>query len=191
MSEREKMIRGELYNAIDPKLILDRYKANRICCKYNKKVFREFDLRNKMMKKLINTEGNFLIKPPFFCDYGYNIYLGKDVMLNYGCTLLDVCPIKIGSHAFIGPNTQLYTACHGIDAEERINNVEFGKPITIGDNVWIGGGTIVLPGVTIGNNSIIGAGSVVSKNIPDNVIAVGNPCKVLREITVEDKMLKK
>ncbi|MFV0395414.1 MAG: sugar O-acetyltransferase [Coprobacillaceae bacterium] len=181
MNEREKMISGEVYNPVHPKLVLDRDKASRICTKYNKKTFHEINMRNRLLKKLIHTKGNFWVKPPFYCDYGYNIYLGKDVMLNYGCVLLDVCPITIGDHSLIGPYTQLYTACHSLDANERKKNMDFGKPITIGDNVWIGGNCIILPGITIGDNTVIGAGSIVTKDIPSNVIALGNPCKVIKD----------
>ena len=181
MSEKEKMIRGEIYNAADPQLVLERFKANRICSSYNKKALNEINMRSRRMRKLLHTEGNFWIKPPFFCDYGYNIYLGKNVMMNYGCVLLDVCPIKIGEHTLIGPGTHIYTAAHALDAKEREQDVEFGKPVTIGRNVWIGGHCTVLPGITIGDNTIIGAGSVVTKNIPANVIAAGNPCRIIRE----------
>lgn len=181
MSEKEKMIRGEVYNAADPKLVLERAKANRICARYNKKALNEINMRSRRMRKLLHTEGNFWIKPPFYCDYGYNIYLGKNVLINYGCVLLDVCPIKIGEHTLIGPGTHIYTAMHALDAKEREQDVEFGKPVTIGRNVWIGGHCTILPGITIGDNTIIGAGSVVTKNMPANVIAAGNPCRIIRE----------
>ena len=175
MTEKEKMINGFIYNPVSPQLVLDRDKASRILTKYNKKVFHEVNMRNRMIKKLMNTSGYFWIKPPFFCDYGYNIYLGKEVMVNFNCVFLDVCPIIIGDYTLIGPNTQIYTACHSLDYKERQENKEFGKPVRIGDHVWIGGNVTILPGVSIGDHSIIGAGSVVTKDIPANVIAVGNP----------------
>ncbi|WP_270640100.1 sugar O-acetyltransferase [Longibaculum muris] len=177
----EKMINGFIYNPVSPQLVLDRDKASRILTKYNKKVFHEVNMRNRMIKKLMNTSGYFWIKPPFFCDYGYNIYLGKEVMVNFNCVFLDVCPIIIGDYTLIGPNTQIYTACHSLDYKERQENKEFGKPVRIGDHVWIGGNVTILPGVSIGDHSIIGAGSVVTKDIPANVIAVGNPCKVIKD----------
>ena len=175
------MINGFIYNPVSPQLVLDRDKASRILTKYNKKVFHEVNMRNRMIKKLMNTSGYFWIKPPFFCDYGYNIYLGKEVMVNFNCVFLDVCPIIIGDYTLIGPNTQIYTACHSLDYKERQENKEFGKPVRIGDHVWIGGNVTILPGVSIGDHSIIGAGSVVTKDIPANVIAVGNPCKVIKD----------
>ena len=181
MTEKEKMINGFIYNPVSPQLVLDRDKASRILTKYNKKVFHEVNMRNRMIKKLMNTSGYFWIKPPFFCDCGYNIYLGKEVMVNFNCVFLDVCPIIIGDYTLIGPNTQIYTACHSLDYKERQENKEFGKPVRIGDHVWIGGNVTILPGVSIGDHSIIGAGSVVTKDIPANVIAVGNPCKVIKD----------
>ena len=181
MTEKEKMINGFIYNPVSPQLVLDRDKASRILTKYNKKVFHEVNMRNRMIKKLMNTSGYFWIKPTFFCDYGYNIYLGKEVMVNFNCVFLDVCPIIIGDYTLIGPNTQIYTVCHSLDYKERQENKEFGKPVRIGDHVWIGGNVTILPGVSIGDHSIIGAGSVVTKDIPANVIAVGNPCKVIKD----------
>ena len=177
-TEKEKMISGEKYNPANPKLVFERARANRICTKYNKKNFHEINMRSRLMRKLIHTQGNFWIKPPFFCDYGYNIYLEKDVMLNYNCVILDVCPVKIGEHTFIGPNTHIYTACHSLDPIERASDIEFGKPVTIGKNVWIGGNCTILPGVIIGDHAVIGAGSVVTKNVPANTVVVGNPAKI-------------
>lgn len=187
MNEKEKMIAGMNYNPLDPQLILLRDRASRLCHRYNKKTFHEVNLRSRLLRKLLRTEGNFWVKPPFYCDYGFNITLGNDVMLNYGCVLLDVCPITIGDKTLIGPNVQLLTACHSLDSKLREQDVEFGKPITIGRNVWIGGGAIVCPGVTIGDNTVIGAGSVVTKSMPANVIAYGNPCRVHRRIDFDQK----
>lgn len=185
MTEKEKMIKGLVYNPVSPQLVLDRDRASRILTKYNYKTFHEVNLRNRLMKKLINTSGNFWIKPPFFCDYGYNIQIGKDVMINFNCIFLDVCPIIIGDYTLIGPNTQIYTACHSLDYKERRENIEFGKPVSIGKNVWIGGSVVILPGVTIGDNAVIGAGSVVTKDVPANSIAIGNPCRIIRKTNEE------
>lgn len=185
MTEKEKMINGMLYNPTNPRIVLDHARANRICTKYNKRTFNEINMRSRLMKKLLNTKGNFWINPPFHCDYGYNITIGKNVMLNYDCIILDVCPVIIGDFTMIGPSTHIYTACHSLNPEERKNFIEFGKPVTIGENVWIGGHCTILPGITIGKNFVIGAGSVVTKDIPENVVAVGNPCKVIRVINEE------
>lgn len=182
MKEKTKMIAGERYNPLDPQLIVLRDRASRICHRYNKKVFHEINLRNRLLRKLVNTTGNFWVKPPFYCDYGFNITLGSDVMLNYGCVLLDVCPITIGDKTLISPQVQLVTACHALEPELREKNVEWGKPITIGRNVWIGAGAILCPGVTVGDNTVIGAGSVVTRSLPENVVAVVNPCRILRQL---------
>lgn len=182
MTEKQKMINGLQYNPTHPQLVLERAKTNRICTRYNKKAFHEINMRSRLLRKIIHTKGNFWIKPPFYCDYGYNIYIGKNVMLNYNCVILDVCPVKIGDYTLIGPGTHIYTACHSLDARERQDDIEFGKPVTIGDHVWIGGHCCILPGVTIGNNAIIGAGSVVTKDIPENVVAAGNPCRIIRSL---------
>lgn len=186
MNEKDKMIKGLVYDPISLQLVLDRDRASRILTKYNYKTFHEIYMRNKLMRKLIQTSGNFWVKPPFFCDYGYNIQIGKDVMINFNCVFLDVCSITIGDHTLIGPNTQIYTACHSLDYKERQENIEFGKSVSIGKNVWIGGSVVVLPRVTIGDNAVIGAGSVVTKNVPANSIAVGNPCRMIRKTNEEN-----
>ena len=177
MSEKSRMLNGESYHAADPKLVWERDRAARVLHTYNKRTFHEIDRHNRLLRKLLHTEGNFWIKPPFHCDYGYNIYIGNNVMLNYGCVLLDVNPIVIGEDTLIGPNTQIYTAYHAMDSIERKNGVEFGKPVHIGKNVWIGGSTVILPGVTIGDHAVIGAGSVVTHDIEANTVAYGNPCR--------------
>lgn len=187
MSEKSKMIAGEKYNPADPRLVLERARANRICTKYNKRSFNEINMYSRLLRKLINTKGRFWIKPPFYCDYGYNITIGENVMLNYGCVILDVCPVSIGDHTLIGPNTHIYTACHSLNTQERLDDVEFGKAVTIGKNVWIGGNCCILPGVSIGDNTVIGAGSIVTKDIPENVIAAGNPCRIIREADQENE----
>ncbi len=186
MKEKEKMIRGENYDPADPQLVLERYRANRICMRYNRKALNEIHCRHHLLKRLLKTQGRFWIKPPFYCDYGYNIELGKEVVLNYGVTILDVCLVKIGDHTLIGPQVQIYTACHPIDPLQRKAGIEFAKPVTIGRNVWIGGGSIILPGVTIGDHTVIGAGSVVTRSLPDHVVAAGNPCRILRRLEIQE-----
>lgn len=142
-----------------------------------------------MLKQLFKSVGkNIYIEPSFHCDYGSNISVGNNFYANYDCIILDVCDVSIGNNVFLAPRVSIFTAGHPIDADVRNELLEFGKPVTIGNSVWIGGNTVINPGVTIGNNVVIGSGSVVTKDIPDNVIAVGNPCRVLREITEEDKI---
>ena len=187
MTELEKRICGDIYDPRNLKIVYLRDRASRMIYKYNKRCFHEYQMRHRILKKLLNTKGNFWIKPPFFCDFGFNITIGNEVFINYNCTLLDVCPITIGDHTLIGPNTSIYTACHGIHPDDRLIEREFGKPIHVGNHVWIGGNCTILPGVSIGDGSVIGAGSVVTKSIPSGVVAVGNPCKVIRKITENDK----
>lgn len=141
----------------------------------------------KIVKDLFGSSENAFVNPPFYCDYGFNIHVGKNFFCNYNCTFLDVSKITIGDNCFMASNVALYTAGHPIHPETRNTLIEYGKPITIGDNVWIGGNVVINPGVTIGHNSVIGAGSVVTKDIPDWVVAAGNPCKVIRPITEKDK----
>jgi maltose O-acetyltransferase len=140
------------------------------------------------LQKLFEKTGeNLYIEPPFRCDYGYNISIGENFYANFDCIILDVCKVKIGNNAFFGPRVSIYTAAHPIDADVRNEMLEYAKPVTIGNNVWICGNVTINPGVNIGNNAVIGSGSVVTKDIADNVIAAGNPCKELRQITAEDK----
>lgn len=188
MTEKERMIAGKLYRPLDNEL--------RACFARSRKLIREFNLseandfgyRKKIIQTLFeNTGENLHIEPTFRCDYGMNISVGENFYANYGCVIIDVCKVKIGDNVMFGPNVGIYTAGHPIDAEIRNSGLEFGKPITIGDNVWIGGSSVVNPGVSIGDCVVIGSGSVVTKDIPSNVIAVGNPCRVLRPITEEDK----
>lgn len=189
-SEREKMTSGQLYNSQVEELIEDRLYAKELIKRFNDAEVREIELRKKILEELFGTtNGEFYIEQPFFCSYGYNIHWGKNAYANYNLTILDNGKVTVGDNVMIGPNVQLLTACHPLDADERNALIEFTRPIKIKDNVWIGGGAVVLPGVTIGKNSVIGAGSVVTKDIPDNVVAAGNPCRVIREITVEDKIL--
>lgn len=182
MKEKEKMILGLPYNPVDIQLVYQRDRAARILHRYNHRVFHEVDMKNRLLKNLIKPAGRFWIKPPFACDYGYNIELGESVMINFGCVLLDVCRIAIGDHTLIGPHTQIYTACHAVDPTQRLAGIEFGKEVHVGRNVWIGGNVTILPGVTIGDHSVIGAGSVVTKDIPAYCVAVGNPCVIKREL---------
>ncbi len=190
MNEKEKMLSGYLYNPFEVKsLAEDRIKAKTLCHKYNLLSPAETNKRKALLKKIIGKTGNnFWIEQPFYCDYGYNIEIGENFYMNHNSVILDCAKVKFGNNVFIAPFCGFYTAGHAIDVEDRIAGLEYGFPITIGNNVWIGGHVCILPGVTIGDNSIIGAGSVVNKNIPPNVIAAGNPCKIIRQITPEDKL---
>ena len=148
----------------------------------------DFNGISEVVKELFGKSDGACVNPPFYCDYGSHIEVGKNFFVNYNCTILDVAKVTIGDNCFMAPNVAIYTAGHPIYPDVRSAMWEYGKQVTIGDNVWIGGNTVILPGVTIGNNVVIGAGSVVSKDIPDNMIAVGNPCRVIREITDEDRI---
>ncbi|MEG9328782.1 sugar O-acetyltransferase [Salinimicrobium catena] len=188
MTEKEKMIAGKLYLAEDDELKKDNRKAKTLTRLFNLTTEDELAYRTELLKELFETTGkNLYIEPPFRCDYGCHISIGENFYANYDCIIVDVCKVSIGSNVFFGPRVGLYTAAHPIDAAVRNTSLEYGKPIVIGNNVWIGGNTVINPGVTIGDNTIIGSGSVVTKDIPEGVIAAGNPCKVLREITETDK----
>jgi len=184
MNEKQKMLAGELYNAnYDENLIKERIKAKEICHIYNKLKPSNIKKRENLIKKLFGVTGKqFFIEQDFWCDYGYNIFIGENFYMNHNCVILDCAKVEFGDNVFIAPNCSFYTAGHPIDVEARNKGLEFAKPIKVGNNVWIGGNVTVLPGVTIGNNVTIGAGSLVTKDIPDNVIAYGNPCRVIKNI---------
>jgi maltose O-acetyltransferase len=188
MTEWEKMQQGIVYNDFDEDLFKRRIEAKKLFRMYNKTDDEEVNLRSDIMKQLFKKVGkNVWIEPDFRCEFGKNIIIEDDVYINFGCIILDCAEVTIGSHTLIGPNVGLYPVNHSIDAEERINGGCIGKPINIGKNVWLGGDVKVLAGVSIGDNTIIGTGSIVTHDIPSNVIAVGNPCKVIRKITDKDK----
>ena len=184
MSEKEKMLAGELYNADnDEELINLRLEAKELCFKYNNLNPRDSENRKLTLEKIFKKSINqCLIEPNFYCDYGFNIEIGKNFYSNHNLVILDANKVKFGDNVFIGPNCGFYTSGHPLDYQTRNKPLEYAKPITIGNNVWIGGNVCVMPGVTIGSNTVIGAGSVVTKDVPDNVVAVGNPCKVLKNI---------
>lgn len=182
------MLAGRLYIAQGEELAHEGRRAKRLTRQFNLTTEEELDKRRDILKDLLGSAGkNIYIEPPFRCDYGSHIYIGDNFYANYDCIIIDVCDVHIGKNVFFGPRVCLYTAGHPLDAEVRNTLLEFGKPITIGDSVWIGGNTVVNPGVTIGSQVVIGSGSVVTKDIPGGVIAVGNPCRVLREINEADR----
>lgn len=183
MSQREKMLKGELYLASDPELKELRNRGRLLWQKFNMTLPTQEEERHQILQKLLGKFGaNVWIEPPFYCDYGEQIELEDGVYINMNCVFLDPTFIRIGSQTLIGPNVQLYTAFHPIDAETRVSGPELASPISIGKRVWIGGGVIVLPGINIGDNSTIGAGSVVTHDIPAGVVAAGNPCRVIRSL---------
>jgi maltose O-acetyltransferase len=181
-SEKEKMLAGELYDAFNLELVQARERARDLFQTLNTTRERDQEVRRRILVELFGAGGDSVwMQPPFYCDYGSNILLGERVYFNFNCVVLDGCLVKIGDFTLFGPAVQIYTASHPLDAELR-RKQEFGKPIEIGSNVWVGGGAIICPGVKIGSKTVIGAGSVVTRDIPDGVIAVGNPCRVIREI---------
>jgi maltose O-acetyltransferase len=182
-SEREKMLAGELYDPLDPELVLARERARDLCRDLNATRERDQEVRRRILSALFGRGGDSVwMQPPFFCDYGSNILLGERVFFNFNCVVLDVCRVVIGDHTLFGPAVQVYAATHPLNAELR-RTQESGKPVEIGSDVWVGGGAIICPGVKVGSKSVIGAGSVVTRYIPERVFAAGNPCRVLREIT--------
>lgn len=187
-SEREKMIDGEPYFPNLSDLPLQRLQAQRACHRYNQIDPKNFKERKSLIRNLFGkTPTMFHIEQPFFCDYGFNIEIGNNFFSNYHLTILDCAPVRIGDNVMLGPNVSIYTAGHPIHHEVRNTGLEYALAVTIADNVWIGGNVTINPNVTIGENTVIGSGSVVTKSIPANVIAAGNPCQVIREITEEDK----
>jgi maltose O-acetyltransferase len=181
-TEREKMLAGELYDPLDPELVAARVRARDLCQTLNATREREEDTRRRLLVELFGAGGGDVwMQPPFFCDYGSNIFLGKRVFFNFNCIVLDVCEVRIGEFTLFGPAVQIYTATHPLEAELR-RSQEFGKPVAIGSDVWVGGAAVICPGVTIGSRSVIGAGSVVTRDIPDGVFAAGNPCRVIRQL---------
>jgi maltose O-acetyltransferase len=177
-SEKEKMLAGELYHAGDPELQADAAKAKAWMARYTASVATPAE-RHHLLRELLAAVGDgAVVRPPFVCDYGYNIRLGEGVFLNFNCVILDVVQVTIGSGAQIGPAVQIYAADHPRDATARRTGAEFGRPVTIGENVWIGGGAIILPGVTIGDNAVIGAGAVVTRSVPNGKTVAGNPARL-------------
>lgn len=191
MTEKEKMIAGKVYNCFDEELSTALRKAKQLCHKYNDIFFEDGAAAKKIIDELLQAEHNdgyCVFTPSFWCDYGFNIKVGKNFYSNHNLVILDCAEVHFGDNVFIGPNCGFYTAIHPIDAGQRKMKIEWAKPIKVGNDVWFGGSVTVLPGVTIGDNVVIGAGSVVVKDIPSGVVAVGNPCKPIRKITEADKL---
>ena len=187
-SEKEKMLSGKPYIAFDNELLAERQYANELTFEFNSIHPQELERRNGIIKELFGQTGkSFIIEPPFRCDYGYNIMIGENFYANYNCIILDCAKVTIGNNVLIAPNVSIYTAGHPLHYERRNQNYEYAFPVNIGNNVWIGGNVIINPGISIGDNSVIGSGSVVTKDIPSDVIAIGNPCRILRKVVESDK----
>jgi maltose O-acetyltransferase len=180
------MVAGELYDPLDPDLVARRRRARNLCQRLNATAESQPDERKAFLQELFGSGGESVwMQPPFFCDYGTNISLGDRVFFNFNCVVLDVCPVRIGSYSMFGPGVQILTPMHPFDAALR-RQQEFAKPVVIGDDVWVGGGALILPGIRIGSRVVIGAGSVVSRDVPDGTFAAGNPCRVIREIAKDE-----
>ena len=184
LSEKEKMPAGELYRSIDPELQSAAAQAQRYLRRLNETPNEDLDLRRTVLQSLLGSMGESTqIKSPFNCDYGWNIYVGRKSFINYGCVFLDCNSIRIGDDAQIGPGVHIYTALHPLDAHTRRSGLEAAKPVIIGANVWLGGSCVICPSVSIGDNTVVGAGSVIVRSLPANVLAVGNPCRVIRDLS--------
>ena len=190
MTEKEKMLAGMLYNANgEETLIRERMACKDLCHEYNRLSPSQTERQERIIKALLGKTGDTIcVLAPFWCDYGYNIEVGENFFANHNCVILDCAKVTFGSNVFLAPDCGFYTAGHPIDAERRNQGLEYGYPITVGNDVWIGGGVKVMPGVTIGNDVVIGAGSIVTKDLPDHVVAAGNPCRVIRPISPKDRM---
>jgi maltose O-acetyltransferase len=187
-TEKDKMLAGQLYDPLDQQLSDERLRARLLIKALNDTREDQVEERGRILKELIPHAGDGLwLQPPFYCDYGTNIKVGERVFFNFNCVVLDVMQVTIGSRTLFGPNVQIYTATHPMNHKERASGLEFARPIIIGEDVWVGGSVVICPGVTIGDCSVIGAGSVVTKDIPPDVFAAGNPCRVIRSLQEEKK----
>ncbi|WP_026691606.1 sugar O-acetyltransferase [Alteribacter aurantiacus] len=183
LTEKERMIRGEMYRPMDQELFKDRENARALTRQFNQLIETDYDKKAALLKELFGSTGEKIyVEPTFICDYGYNIHVGEDFYANFNCLILDTCPVTIGKQCMLAPGVHIYTASHPLDVKGRYSGQEFGKPVTIGDNVWIGGGAIINPGVTIGDNAVIASGAVVTKDVPPNTVVGGNPARIIKEI---------
>lgn len=179
LSEKQKMLQGQLYHAGCPELQAEQIANKHWMHRYNASVELLNEARHGLLVEHLGSVGDaVVIRPPFYCDYGYNLSVGANTFMNFNCVILDVLPVRIGADCQIGPAVQIYTADHPLDPDLRRSGLESGRPVTIGDNVWIGGGAIILPGVTVGDNAVVGAGSVVTRDVPAGAVVVGNPARV-------------
>ena len=187
LTEKDKMLSGHWYNPLDKQLSAERLTARKLQYQFNQSAPDDETLRRTVLKAWLPNSGkHFYIEPPFFCDYGYNIKTGAKVFFNFNCVVLDVAEVRIGNNVFFGPAVQIYTVNHPLEAQARNTLIEQALPVVIEDDVWIGGGAILLPGITVGKGSVIAAGSVVTKDIPPGVVAAGNPCRVVKLVVAAD-----
>jgi maltose O-acetyltransferase len=182
MTEKEKMLAGILFNPMDFEILKERENAKKLCQMFNNMPYEKYEERKSILKELFNTSNECYAEPNFFCDFGYNIEVGNGFYANHNCIILDEAKVKIGNNVLLGPNVHVYTVTHPVNPTERASGKELAYPVEIGDNVWIGGGSIICPGVKIGSNTTIAAGSVVINDIPENVLAAGNPCSVIKNV---------
>ena len=182
-TEKEKMLAGELYDASDPTLVEERTRAQRLTRQFNETTETEGERRRELLRELFGSVGDGVhVEPTFRCDYGYNIHVGDGFYANYDCVVLDVCEVTVGDNCLLAPGVHIYTATHPLDAEKRTAGPEYGKPVTIGDNAWLGGRAVVNPGVTIGDDVVVSSGAVVTDDVPDSVVVGGNPARVVKEL---------
>lgn len=183
MTEKEKMLSGQIYNACDPDLVKELNEVKVLCQRYNNLLPTDFESRKQLIRELLgHSDDDTFINQPFYCDYGKHIRVGKRFFANFCLTVLDEALVTFGDDCFVGPNVSIYTACHSTDPVERNSRKEWAKPVSIGNNVWLGGNVTILPGVTIGDNCTIGAGSVVTRDIPSDSVAAGNPARVIKKL---------
>lgn len=179
-----------MYLSIDPELVQDRLEARRLTRLYNATLETDEAGRRELLRHLLGSVGEVaFIEPAFRCDYGYNIHVGENFYANFDCVILDVCPVRIGDNCFMAPGVHIYTATHPLDPDERNSGLEYGKPVTIGHNVWLGGRSVINPGVTIGDNCIVASGAIVTKAVPPNVIVGGNPARIIRELKHGERLV--
>jgi maltose O-acetyltransferase len=181
--ERERMLRGELYDASDPELVAERRRARERTRRYNGTAASEDERREELLRELFGSvEGDAVVEPPFRCDYGYNVHVGENFYANVDCVVLDVRRVEFGRNCLLGPGVHVYTATHPLDATERRGGREYGEPVTVGDDVWLGGRAVLNPGVSVGDGSVVASGAVVTEDVPAGVVAGGNPARVVREL---------
>jgi maltose O-acetyltransferase len=185
--ERERMVTGKRYDPDDPELVADRERARELTRRHNRTAPTDRDRRRDLLESLFGTLGDECrVEPPFRCDYGYNVHVGGNFYANFDCVVLDVCPVRFGRNCALGPGVHVYTAAHPLDPAERATGAEYGRPVTVGDDVWIGGRAVLNPGVTVGDGAVVASGAVVPDDVPEGVVVGGNPATVIEEIDADD-----